>query len=934
MKESGFSRRSFLKCLMVAGVSVYIAKPFSKAHAALFEENILQSPNWDPKTRRIKNRLDAFAKVTGQKVFAFDIRARDMPHWPQQQAHAFLLRATSADHIYKGIDLTILEQQGLMPDTLLTAEDLEQDGVKLPEFFGDDMLLPKGKTPAYIGQAVAMLIYNDFDRFRFAKNAVQFRTDVIIYGEKTGFLERNPWSTYRGVRIGAKNPYDRDIYSAMEYTTISPLGFRKYIPFWPEGKKGGNLEQTGIYYAEQLAKEMKHPPEDWLILDREFYSQSIDVCAMEPCNSNGWYDEKNEALHFVVADQSAMDVSKHIIELVNQSHFKFKKLFLHPCSTVGYGSKGGAIEPMFGVVASLYGKGLPVRFANDRYEQFQSGIKRHAFDMHFQLAVNKKTHKIESFIGNFIANGGGRCNYTPGVVAVGSTGVQGIYYIPKSDINAVGIASRAVDAGSIRGFGTLQSMTAFDTLLDEAAHILHIDPVEFRMNNLMKSGMKNTQGAIPAGDMRGGEALSTCAEHPIWKNRTSRKQAYEAANPGKLLATGISCTQKDFGTGNESSFAKIEISPEGEISLWHSGLEIGSGMETSQTVLCAQWFGVPAHHSYFAITEWPDLPMTTEGSHHLTQEKQNELQNNPMWTPAFSSSTGASNSAYFFSHVTSETGRVLFDYGIWPAALSIWYEGIGGGQATPLTVRREDARWNEKGLTADGLEPLSLQRIAKRIYEMNGLTGVVAHGYNRWQWAEAEFKIHKNKHAFALDGLSLKWGQNNHYEVNKRLNVKYPAIQRNNAAVTNYTAIAIAVELSIDTANGNIHMLNHHSVLECGNMIVPQLVSGQIQGGIAMGIGHALYEYLPLYEDGPGNGTWNFNRYHLPLASEVAVWTQTSEVLPPLSETDPPKGMAEVVMIPVVSAITNAIAAATGHYFNHHPILPKQVLEVLNANHL
>ena len=101
-----------------------------------------------------------------------------------------------------------------------------------------------------------------------------------------------------------------------------------------------------------------------------------------------------------------------------------------------------------------------------------------------------------------------------------------------------------------------------------------------------------------------------------------------------------------------------------------------------------------------------------------------------------------------------------------------------------------------------------------------------------------------------------------------------------------------------------------------------------------MGIGHALYEYLPQFEDGPGNGTWNFNRYHLPLASEVAVWTQTSEVLPPLSETDPPKGMAEVVMIPVVSAITNAIAAATGHYFNHHPILPKQVLEVLNANHL
>jgi len=101
---------------------------------------------------------------------------------------------------------------------------------------------------------------------------------------------------------------------------------------------------------------------------------------------------------------------------------------------------------------------------------------------------------------------------------------------------------------------------------------------------------------------------------------------------------------------------------------------------------------------------------------------------------------------------------------------------------------------------------------------------------------------------------------------------------------------------------------------------VPELVSGQLQGGIAMGIGHALHEYLPLYEDGPGDGTWNFNRYQVPRASDVAVWQQTGDILPPLSETDPPKGMAEVVMIPVVAAVINAIAHASGHYFRHLPV--------------
>ena len=422
MNNINITRRNFVKGMIIAGVTVYVAAPFSKAFAELFENNVLQSPNWDPKTRMIRNRLDAHTKITGKKIFAIDIRAKDMPHWPQKQAYAFLIRSTIADRVYQGIDLSILEKQQLMPDKLVTAKNLKDDKLVLPEFFGDDLLLPEGQTPAYLGQAVALLIYEDFDRFKFAKDSIQFRDDVVVYGEETGFLERDPWATYRGVRIGGDTPYSPDVYSAMKYSSISRLGYKKYVPFWPKGEEGGTMKEEGDYYAEQLHKELDNPPEDWLVLDRKFFSQSTDPCAMEPCNSNGWYDADTETLHFVVADQSAGGVYAHIVDFVAGSRFKFKRLILHPCSTVGYGGKGGAIEPMFGVVASLYSGGVPVRFANDRYEQFQSGIKRHSIEMDYRLAVNKKTHKIESFIANCVANGGGRCNYTPGVVAVGAMG--------------------------------------------------------------------------------------------------------------------------------------------------------------------------------------------------------------------------------------------------------------------------------------------------------------------------------------------------------------------------------------------------------------------------------------------------------------------------------------------------------------------------------
>ena len=112
-------------------------------------------------------------------------------------------------------------------------------------------------------------------------------------------------------------------------------------------------------------------------------------------------------------------------------------------------------------------------------------------------------------------------------------------------------------------------------------------------------------------------------------------------------------------------------------------------------------------------------------------------------------------------------------------------------------------------------------------------------------------------------------------------------------------------------------------------MLVPGLVSGQIQGGTATGIGLALHEEMPLYEDGPGNGTWNFNRYHLPRGNDVAVWAQTADILPPLSDSEPPKGMAEVVVIPIMAAIVNGKAHAIGHRFRTLPVTPDRILEVL-----
>ena len=64
-----------------------------------------------------------------------------MPHWPQQQGHALVLRVTKADRPYAGFDLSLLNPD-LAPYRVVTAADIARDGLAFPDFYGDDMLLP------------------------------------------------------------------------------------------------------------------------------------------------------------------------------------------------------------------------------------------------------------------------------------------------------------------------------------------------------------------------------------------------------------------------------------------------------------------------------------------------------------------------------------------------------------------------------------------------------------------------------------------------------------------------------------------------------------------------------------------------------------------------------------------------------------------------
>jgi CO/xanthine dehydrogenase Mo-binding subunit len=131
------------------------------------------------------------------------------------------------------------------------------------------------------------------------------------------------------------------------------------------------------------------------------------------------------------------------------------------------------------------------------------------------------------------------------------------------------------------------------------------------------------------------------------------------------------------------------------------------------------------------------------------------------------------------------------------------------------------------------------------------------------------------------------------------------------------------VELVVDTTTGRVHLERIVAAYDVGRAVNPTLVEGQIEGGIAQGIGLALLEeYVPGRND-------NLHDYLIPTIGDVPPVTSI------LIESNDPhgaygiKGVGEHTLIPTAPAIINAIRDATGALVTSLPATPERVLRAI-----
>ena len=376
--------------------------------------------------------------------------------------------------------------------------------------------MPAGEAPTYFGQPVAILIFRDFETWRRARRELQFDDSIVRYGAAA---EASP----------PPKPYPPPTY----LTRYAEAGVEEFSQTL-RGPSNPYAEPATPADAEARARRVKiralFDDPDIPSFSGSYSTQVLDPMFMEPESGLAWLERgaQDATLHLVLGTQSTNGDIATTLGLFADRHcpIRLSKVVLNACYPGGgFGGRDTSIFPMLLALAAAYADG-PVRIANDRFEQFASGLKQLGSRIEQRLAVDS-AGRFQAVESRMSLQAGGVNNYSQWVAELAAFSGGGSYRFDKAMIDAAALPSAGVVAGSMRGFGGPQAFYAIECLVDEVAGELGLDAIELRQRNVLLTGDRTVTGAPLTHDMRLAEICERARAHPLWADRAASE-----AGPG------------------------------------------------------------------------------------------------------------------------------------------------------------------------------------------------------------------------------------------------------------------------------------------------------------------------------------------------------------------------------------------------------------------
>lgn len=237
--------------------------------------------------------------------------------------------------------------------------------------------------------------------------------------------------------------------------------------------------------------------------------------------------------------------------------------------------------------------GRPVRLIFERTESMIASYKRQAMDIHLRLGADEQGN-LQAAQAAMLADSGAYASMTSMAAWRATMHAAGAYRYRAVHVDTQVLYTNNGYSGAFRGFGNTAAVAAIEIAIDELAHRLGRDPIEFRLQNCLRTGDRTM-----AGDELSQEAgLTACLEWVRERADWDHKRASYAVQPADAAVRrglGVAAYFHGSGLGGEGlDYAASTIAVEADYSIAvTSGLtDFGQGSRTVFTLIAAETLGV------------------------------------------------------------------------------------------------------------------------------------------------------------------------------------------------------------------------------------------------------------------------------------------------------------------------------------------------------
>jgi CO/xanthine dehydrogenase Mo-binding subunit len=491
---------------------------------------------------RAESRTDGDDKVTGKAIYAVDVKLPGMIHGKilrSPYAHARLTRvdASKAEKLPGVFAVITRADQARLRMFGAAYKDQTIVAVDKVRYAGDPVAAVAAVDEATADEALASIDvdYEELPAVTSLEEALAPGAPLVHEASVTG-----------GELMGQH-------YEAAKEFSGTNLCYR-----FSYGK--GDVEE-GFKKSDQ-------------VFENVFTFPRVQHFSMEPHATVAQFE--GDRLTLWAATQEPFTLREHLADIFQLPLNKIRVIV--PYVGGGYGGKLAVkTEPLAAALA--WKAKRPVRLAHSIEESFKT-VSRHPARVTIKTGV-MNDGKLVARQCLIHMETGAYADAGPRVTQKAGYRCFGPYRLPHMQTDAYTVYTNTVPAGAYRGFGTLQVTWAYESQMDIIAQKLGVDPLEFRLKNLLRKGELYTPGDTPVDcDLRAG--LLRTAKELGWNEK-------KKPNRGK----GLAVCMKDGGGTYKVSSAAVKLNADGSVVLLTGTVEVGQGARTALSQVVAEELDVP-----------------------------------------------------------------------------------------------------------------------------------------------------------------------------------------------------------------------------------------------------------------------------------------------------------------------------------------------------